>query len=74
MVLQDRAPIDKRDEYGRPLATPVVTGVRRGGKVEVTEGLAPGVPVVVSGHVRLRDRSQVEVAPPEAAPQGAPAA
>lgn len=61
VVLQQTGPIVYRIEEGRALATPVTTGVRRGGKVELTQGIEAGTVVVVSGHVRLRDRAQVEV-------------
>ena len=65
VVLQQTGPIVYRIEEGRALATPVTTGVRRGGKVELTQGIEAGTVVVVSGHVRLRDRAQVEVVAPQ---------
>lgn len=71
VVLQEGGSVIYRVEDGRALATRVTTGVRRGGKVEVVEGLAAGDAVVVSGHVRLRDRAAVEVVGPAA---GSPAA
>lgn len=65
VALQERGPMVYRIEDGRAVATPVVTGVRRGGKVEIVQGLVADDEVVVSGHVRLRDRVAVEiVAPP----------
>lgn len=64
IVLQERGSIVYRVEDGKALATPVTIGVRRGGKVEIVQGLAAGVPVVVSGHVRLRDKAAVEVVQP----------
>ena len=70
VVLQEAGPIVYRVEEGRAVATPVATGVRRDGMVEVTEGLDAGATVVVNGHVRLRDRAQVEVVPPPGQGQG----
>jgi membrane fusion protein, multidrug efflux system len=70
VVLQEAGPIVYRVEEGRAVATPVATGVRRDGLVEVTEGLDAGATVVVNGHVRLRDRAQVEVVPPPGGGQG----
>ena len=70
IVLQEAGPIVYRVEEGRALATAVVTGVRRDGFVEVTEGLGAGATVVVNGHVRLRDRAAVQVVPPPGGGQG----
>jgi membrane fusion protein (multidrug efflux system) len=70
VILQQAGPIVYRVEEGRALATAVATGVRRDGLVEVTEGLEAGATVVVNGHVRLRDRAQVEVVPPPGGGQG----
>ena len=64
VVLQERGPIVYRIEEGKALLTPVSTGVRRDGRVEITRGLAAGATVVVNGHVRLRDQAQVEIVPP----------
>ncbi len=64
VVLQERGPIVYRIEEGKALLTPVTTGVRRDGRVEITRGLAAGATVVVNGHVRLRDQAQVEIVPP----------
>lgn len=66
VVLQERGPIVFRVEDGKALLTPVTTGVRRDGRVEITAGLAAGTTVVVNGHVRLRDQAQVEVVAPPA--------
>ena len=66
VVLQERGPIVFRVEDGKAVLTPVTTGVRRDGRVEITEGLAAGTTVVVNGHVRLRDQAQVEVVAPPA--------
>jgi membrane fusion protein, multidrug efflux system len=66
VVLQEGGPIVYRIADGVALSTKVLTGVRRDGMVEVTEGLAAGDTVVVNGHVRLRDRAQVEVVSPPA--------
>lgn len=71
VALQESGPIVYRIEDGRALATPVQTGVRRDGKVEITAGLEPGTEVVVSGQVRLRDRALVEVVPADGSGAGA---
>ena len=63
VVLQEGGPIVYRVVEGRALLTQVTTGVRRAGKVEITRGLAVGETVVTNGHVRLRDRAQVEIVP-----------
>lgn len=73
VTLEEKGPIVYRIDGGRALATPVATGVRRDGKVEITRGLAAGAEVVVSGQVRLRDQAQVEIVaapPPEGRPEG----
>ncbi len=64
VVLQERGPVVYRVEDGRAALTPVVTGMRRDGQVEITQGLAVGATVVVNGHVRLRDRALVELVTP----------
>jgi membrane fusion protein (multidrug efflux system) len=64
VTLQERGPVVYRIADGRAVETPVTTGVRRGGRVEITRGLAAGEEVVVSGQVRLRDRTLVEIVPP----------
>lgn len=64
IVLQEDGPIVYRIEDGKALVTPVSTGVRRDGRVEITQGLQAGATVVVNGHVRLRDQAQVEIVPP----------
>jgi membrane fusion protein (multidrug efflux system) len=71
IVLQAGGSVVFRVEDGRAVSTSVTTGVRRGGRVEIVEGLEAGAAVVVSGHVRLRDRAAVEVVGPAA---GSPAA
>ena len=65
-AMREAGPIVYRIAEGRAMLTPVTIGVRREGRVEITEGLAAGDTVVVNGHVRLRDRTQVEVVPPAA--------
>lgn len=67
VVLQERGPVVYRIEEGKALLTPVTTGVRRDGRVEITQGLAAGATVVVNGHVRLRDQAQVEIVQPAGA-------
>jgi membrane fusion protein (multidrug efflux system) len=64
VVLQERGPVVYRVEDGRAVLTPVGTGMRRDGLVEITQGLTAGAAVVVNGHVRLRDQAQVEVMVP----------
>jgi membrane fusion protein, multidrug efflux system len=64
VVLQESGPVVYRIEEGKALLTPVTTGVRRDGRVEITHGLAAGAVVVVNGHVRLRDQAQVEIVSP----------
>lgn len=66
VVLQEAGAIVYRIAEGRALLTPVTTGVRRNGQVEIVKGLAAGDTVVVNGHVRLRDQAQVEIVPPPA--------
>lgn len=61
VVLQESGPVVYRVAGGEAVAVPVATGVRRGGLVEITQGLAAGEEVVVSGHVRLRERARVEI-------------
>lgn len=46
---------------------PVGTGIRLGGKVEITTGLQGGEWVVVEGTQKLRPGAKVKLAPPEAA-------
>ena len=46
---------------------PVTTGLRMGGKVEITDGLNGGELVVVEGTQKLRPGAKVKLAPPEAA-------
>jgi membrane fusion protein, multidrug efflux system len=46
---------------------PVTTGLRTGGKVEITEGLNGGELVIVEGTQKLRPGAKVKLAPPEAA-------
>jgi membrane fusion protein (multidrug efflux system) len=46
---------------------PVTTGLRMGGKVEITAGLSGGELVVVEGTQKLRPGAKVKLAPPEAA-------
>ena len=47
---------------GRAMRAKVVTGVRRDGKVEITEGVAVGDLVVTAGQIKLaRDGTEVRV-------------
>ena len=63
VILQEQGPIVYRIEQGKARLAPVTTGVRRDGRVEITQGLVAGDVVVINGHVRLRDQSQVEIVP-----------
>jgi membrane fusion protein (multidrug efflux system) len=55
---------------GRAQPQPVSTGIRQGGLVHVTQGLAPGDMVVTAGHMKLQPGAPVAVAAPPAAPRG----
>ena len=59
---------------GKAQPQPVTLGLRREGKVQVTEGLAAGDVVVTAGQMKLQPGAAVAVLPPEAAPpaNGAP--
>jgi membrane fusion protein (multidrug efflux system) len=51
-----------RIEGGKAMRTKVQTGIRRGGKVEIVEGVQPGDLVVTAGQMRLqRDAMDVRV-------------
>lgn len=54
--------------------TPVKLGMRRNGKVQVTEGLQAGQVVVTAGHLKIRDGAKVMPMIAGKAPPGAPAA
>lgn len=64
VVLEEGGPIVYRIEDGKARRTPIATGVRRDGQVEIVQGLAAGAVVVVNGHVRLRDAALVEIVRP----------
>ncbi|MFO1037051.1 MAG: efflux RND transporter periplasmic adaptor subunit [Geminicoccaceae bacterium] len=68
VVLSQNGAAVFRIENGKAIATPVVTGVREDGMVEIVDGLAAGAEVVVNGHVRLRDGASVEIVTPAAEP------
>jgi len=53
---------------GKAQPQPVTLGLRREGRVQVTEGLAPGDVVVTAGQMKLQPGATVAVLPPEAAP------
>ena len=53
-----------RVENGKAVESKVRLGQRKGGNVEIIEGLAPDTTVVVAGHQRLRDGEAVEVVTP----------
>ena len=50
------------DRRGRAQRTPVRTGVRAGGRVEILGGLRPGQPVITEGVVKVSDNMQVRLA------------
>lgn len=58
---------------GRVAQRKVQTGRRAGDRLEITEGLPAGTPVVVQGAGFLNDRDLVKVANPSSAPNPAPA-
>lgn len=51
---------------GKAKRTPVKTGLRSAGRIEILEGLSPGARVVTEGVVKLADGMQVKVAGPQA--------
>ena len=51
--------------------TPVKTGLRSAGRIEILEGLKAGQPVVTEGVVKLADGMKVKVAGPNAGAQAA---
>jgi membrane fusion protein (multidrug efflux system) len=59
---------------GKAQPQPVTLGLRRAGRVQVTEGLVPGDVVVTAGQMKLQPGAAVAVLPPDAAPSanGAP--
>jgi membrane fusion protein (multidrug efflux system) len=58
-------------ENGTAKRTPVRTGVRAAGRVEILEGLQPGQRVVTEGVVKLSDGMKVRLAGPNAGQQAA---
>ena len=55
---------------GMAVRTPVEIGVHRGGKVEVSSGLAPGIDVIIGGVQKVRDGSPIQVVnPAESGPE-----
>ena len=60
-----------RIEGGKAVETKVKLGARRGGEVEILEGLARDATVVTAGHTRLRNGASVEVVATAAAAQDA---
>jgi membrane fusion protein (multidrug efflux system) len=51
---------------GKAVLTPVETGQRLGGRVEIASGLTAGDVVVTAGHLKIRDGSAVRSGPPPA--------
>ncbi len=58
------------DRRGRAQRTPVRTGVRAGGRVEILSGLRPGQPVITEGVVKVSDDMQVRLAGAARGPRG----
>jgi membrane fusion protein (multidrug efflux system) len=56
---------------GKVKRTPVKTGLRSAGRIEILEGLKAGQPVVTEGVVKLADGMKVKVAGPNAGEQAA---
>lgn len=56
---------------GKAERVKVATGVRRGGRVEIRDGLAAGDVVVTAGQIKLREGVPVRAAPAGAKPAGA---
>lgn len=52
---------------GKAVRTPVILGQRRGGMVQVIEGLAPGETVIIAGQMKVRDGAPVTIFRPGAA-------
>jgi multidrug efflux system membrane fusion protein len=56
---------DGKDATGHPILkaarTPVKTGTRMGGKVEILEGLEPGARVVAAGQVKVQNGAQIAI-------------
>jgi multidrug efflux system membrane fusion protein len=56
---------DGKDANGRPILkavrTPIKTGARFGGKVEILQGLQPGERVVAAGQVKVQNGAQVAI-------------
>jgi membrane fusion protein (multidrug efflux system) len=59
---------------GKAQRVKVRTGVRRGGAVEIVEGLAAGDTIVTAGQIKLRDGVPVAVAGPGGKPAAPPVA
>lgn len=59
---------------GNAVMTPVTTGLRRAGQVEITEGLSVGDTVVIAGQMKVRPGAPVAVLPPPGEQNGAPVA
>jgi membrane fusion protein (multidrug efflux system) len=51
---------------GKAVLTPVETGQRQDGRVEIVAGLGPGDVVVTAGHLKIRDGAAVRAEPPPA--------
>ena len=59
------------DAEGRARRTPVRTGVRSGGRIEIVQGLRPGQRVVTEGVVKVADGMEVRLAGQQRQPQRA---
>ena len=67
---------DGKDATGHPILkavrTPVKTGERIGGKVEILHGIEPGERVIAAGQVKVQNGAQITISEsPEPQPPGA---
>jgi membrane fusion protein (multidrug efflux system) len=69
LVLPEQALVPQGEEQyvfrivdGKASRTKVETGQRRGGRVEVVKGVAPGDTIVTAGQLKLRDGTPVTIA------------
>jgi membrane fusion protein (multidrug efflux system) len=68
LIVPEQAIVPRGDERfvfkvvdGKAVMTKVILGQRRGGRVEIVEGLEPGDVVVTAGQIKIRDGAPVKV-------------
>jgi membrane fusion protein (multidrug efflux system) len=68
LIVPDQAIVPRGEERfvfkvvdGKAVMTKVILGQRRGGRVEIVEGLEPGDVVVTAGQIKIRDGAPVKV-------------